>query len=334
MSDNTPRLRQISLLGGVGSGKSTWLGALLDGLDGGRSPALTVEKLPEDTSGVNELTDPILDGRFPQRTELSHKSPVEIQLGTHHPLLKRENFNLGLSDYSGEELDILFSDRAGWSSQWKRRAQSDVLLVFVRPSVAVAIPRLLVGKTPDDAARWQHLKEPTAGGRSLPPLGPVQKLPRPPASEAADIEVARPGDPVKVPTSLELVEIIQFIRHGRGLAPGELPPPGSLRVVLVITAWDMLPPQVQARGPAEILADTVPLLEEYIQTNFNPLDVFRFGLSAVGGDLNNPTYSESFRDNPQGYVTWVDVGGHIQRANDIALPLYWGLFGEVAWRLI
>jgi hypothetical protein len=68
---------------------------------------------------------------------------------------------------------------------------------------------------------------------------------------------------------------------------------------------------------------------DFLWSNFRTEDVFRFGLSSTGGDLNNPAYKKRYLDDPRGFVEWRDFGAS-HASDDIGLPLYWLLFGQDA----
>jgi hypothetical protein len=146
---------------------------------------------------------------------------------------------------------------------------------------------------------------------------------------------ATPTDPVTIPTELPLIELLQFIRNVRALPPGQRPRKDSerFRIALLVTAWDAVSPEWHEAGPAAFVSHHFPLLDDYLWSNFLQDDVFRFGLSATGGNLRDPDYSQTYldMDEPAGFVEWQDPLQGIRHSKDIGLPLYWLLYGDRAF---
>lgn len=114
---------------------------------------------------------------------------------------------------------------------------------------------------------------------------------------------------------------MQFIRQVRGLAPGERPPRKSFRIALLVAAWDAVDHAWQARGAGDYLGENLPLLEDFLWSNFHREDVYRFGLSSTGGDLNGSRYRQQYNDDdaPGGFVTWTDATGQQVRASNLSI---------------
>jgi hypothetical protein len=141
-----------------------------------------------------------------------------------------------------------------------------------------------------------------------------------------------PSAPVAVPDTFSVIELLQFIRHVRGLAPGHRPRGKErFRIALLVSAWDAMDSAWRKVGPAAWLAQQFPLLEDFLWSNFSGDDLFRFGLSATGGDLHDPRYRSQYLDTPCGFIEWRDPLRGIRRTRDIGLPLYWLLFGDHAF---
>jgi Double-GTPase 1 len=337
--------RALALLGGPESGKTTYLGALVDALECQSLPGVAITELPADTNAWYQLTDPLLDGRYPQRTKAERHtldvglaiSPVPAGSTGLSLVTESTQVSLRMGDYDGEEVERLFRDRTrGWSEEWQARARSDGLLLFLRPPAIHHLPRVPAPELPE-AERWQWLANQMVHASDPVPA----PAPREPGPETyfgpglADHEVkapppARLDDPVLIPTVLAVIELLQFIRHVQGLAPGERPPQGSARIALLVSAWDAVLPDWQQRGAATYLGETLPLLEDFLWSNYHESDVFRFGLSSTGGDLNQPGYSERYQEERAGFVTWTDATGRVARSRNLAIPITWALFGDRA----
>jgi len=143
----------------------------------------------------------------------------------------------------------------------------------------------------------------------------------------------RVSDPGQVPTTLALIELLQFIRHARGLASAERPARGTFRVGVLVAAWDALDPAWRRSGPSAYLEQEAALLEDFLWSNFHSEDVHRFGLSSTGGDLHDEAYRERYlaqSADARPFVAWNDATGAVHGEHDLGLPLCWALYGDPA----
>lgn len=319
-------MSQVVLLGGPESGKSTYMGGLIDSFSMGSTRWLRLGNLPPDATAMEQLTAPLQEGNYSLRTAHDLYTPVELNLSTRGEVLPHRDFTLRSADYAGEQVNRVFAKRE-WAERWSRWATADAILLFLRPQATVpfreAHPRL------SEAEGWRALRgdppppPPTRLNAALDAaLGPdgMDEAPLPPA--------LGPNDRVLAPTVLTLVELLQLLRESRGWAPGERPAPGAIRIALLVSAWDALEPAWQESGPGSYLARHAALLEDFLWSNFNPEDVYRFGLSTTGGDLKREAHREQYLRNPGGYVARTTPEGRVVRTNDLAQPLYWALFGD------
>lgn len=310
--------RGVCVLGGPSSGKSTYLGALSNAVRDGDTALFRESAMATDTSALHRLERPLESGRYPHRTKRGETARLRMMLEGQPPL-PPETVELTIVDYAGEMVEMLFRDRTrGWTPDWQRRAEADGLLIFIRPPVVQPLPRLR--RRPASSPFEATLSGPARiFGEGLRP----DESPRAPT--------ASPDDPVRMPTELALVELIQFFRFVRGLAPGERPDPSTWRIALMVSAWDDVSADWQTAGPRAYLEERCSLLEDYLWSNFHPAAIQRFGLSATGGDLNNDAQSQRYQDGDlEGYVTWDAGAARPRRSADVALPVAWSLFGDAA----
>jgi hypothetical protein len=328
----------LALLGGPGSGKTTYLGALVDALQSESLPGLKLGLLPADARAYESLTEPLLEGRYAQRTKKEERHLLELPLQA----LRNgriEDVSITVGDYAGEEVEQLFQDRtSGFSPDWRARAGAQGLLLFVRPDAFAPLPRLHQRAPLPDEERWQALgggavdKESAGPPKTTEtkPLRPEQVFGPGVIDEPVEPAPARPHDRVRVPTVLAIIELLQFLRYVRGLAPGERPSPGELRVALLVTAWDAVDRSWRERGPRSFLVEQAPLLNDFLWSNFHEDDIACFGLSSTGGDLRDERYRERYLEEMGGYVEWADLTGRVERSRNIALPIAWVLSGDQA----
>lgn len=309
-------MSQLTILGGPSSGKTTYLAALITALRDGVSTVFDTPTLPDDAAVIERLEDDLLDGRYPLRTASSTVQALSIELPFKDD---REAASLDVSDYAGEEVERLFERRdGGWSAEWNARAHASGVLIFIRPPKWEPLPRI---------------KPRVAAGPGL--SGPERIFARPELDTEVGVTVDL-GDETRVPTELAAIELLQFLRFVRGLAPGERPPRGSMRVAVLISAWDAVDASWKGQGPEKFVKQNAALLQQYLWSNYQADDVQIFGLSATGGDLRDPSYKEQFEsagnDEPTGFVVWSDADG-LQTSHDVTIPLAWALMGNSTLKL-
>lgn len=319
----------IALLGGADSGKSTYLGALADALHAEQSRFLRLARAATDSRGFLNLMEPLQRGEYPQRTK-AERHHFQAELEASFPGGSPERLLLEAGDYDGEEVDRLFLRTGKLTEEWQARAQARGILLFVRPDID-ALPKA-IGPAPPETARWEAVAKKRPAPAQTSPLSDdaIERMGY--GISAGDMAAppAQPGDKVSVPTSLALIDVLQFLRHLRGLDPGERPPSGSLRVAILLSAWDAVGKLSQEAGPQRYLVTHLSLLHDFLWSNFAPEDVLCFGLSSTGGDLKNAAYREQYLDSPQGFVCFGDIAGRVSRHDDLTLPVRWALFGDPA----
>ena len=336
--------RTLALLGGPDSGKTTYISALINGLEEETITSLRIAGSATDQRGWDQLAAPLIDAQYPQRTKKAERQRLDIHLKPSQDA-DGQPFTLQVGDYAGEEVEDLFRNRIeGWSQTWREYAQANGLIIFVRETALRTLPHPRFATVLSEQERWAQLAGQPAVPSSSPPTARTKSTLDDPKhvfagkvladSERIATPQARPSDPVIIPTVLAIIELLQFIRYERGWAPGEHPPPDdTFRIGLVATAWDAVNTDWQKDGAAAYFGERLPLLEDFLHCNFAARDVYRFGLSATGGNLEEERYREAYQDeNRRGYVTWRDAAGQQARSPDISIPLQWALFGDRALR--
>jgi hypothetical protein len=322
----------VALLGGPSSGKTTFLGVLVDALQSGSTSRLRLGDLPDDAVAYDRLTEPLLEGTYPQRTK-AERHLLNLPLRARRAGIWQD-ISLAMGDYDGEEVERLFNNRThGFSPEWQARASADGILLFIRPEALAPLPRLRLSEPLTDQARWSALR--AEGGAAVQARKSTRGADDPDFAFGTGLQdetpgprLAAPHDPVEVPTVLAIVELLQFLRHVRGLAPGERSPRGEMRIALLVSAWDSVDRTWRARGPSHFFADHAPLLEDFLWSNYHSDDVFRFGLSSTAGDLRDARYQEVYQNNPRGFVEWADATGKVCTTENLALPIEWALLGD------
>lgn len=121
-----------------------------------------------------------------------------------------------------------------------------------------------------------------------------------------------------IPTQIALCELLRFLEHTLP-SPEEAVKP---RVAVAVTAWDLMDAETAAKGVASFLRKEYPLFAGRLD-DIESLDVAVFGVSAVGGDFNDPAFKERYLNGEvAGYVT-TGGGKTLVVEADITLPIAW-----------
>ncbi|MGB3643357.1 MAG: hypothetical protein WBA15_02665 [Mesorhizobium sp.] len=322
--------RSIVLLGGPDSGKTNYVGRLWPSFKKRRG-VLRAERLPEDIAYVDGAVEHLMQGSFAPRSDRN------LEVG-------RADFSISVRGANGEgELtELMVPDISGelWtrmvatfeiSQEWLgvlKEAEGAVVFVralsdqIVQPLDWVTARNILRLDTEDEAvveaaAEGNHEPMVAAEADALPG-GFEQPL----HDEAASDAVELPSEP-DLPTQVLLCELLRYLDLClAGPADG-----GRPHVAVVVAAWDLLDPGVRAGGPMAYLKREFPLFAGRL-ADAGRLDVKLFGLSVVGGDLED---DDEFRNrflerdiSEQGWVV-VEDGDALRTDDDVMLPIAWAM---------
>lgn len=125
------------------------------------------------------------------------------------------------------------------------------------------------------------------------------------------------------PTQVMLCELIRFLENSLALRQdGNLP-----RLSIVVAAWDLVDEEMFKKGPFAYLQNEYPLFAGRV-ADLEDLDVQIFGLSIVGGDLENDSdYRQAFLEKGLDGHGWIAVrDGDLWRKDpDVTLPIAWAV---------
>ena len=117
-----------------------------------------------------------------------------------------------------------------------------------------------------------------------------------------------------VPTQVVLVDLLQTHMDYAHAVP--------IPVAIVISAWDTVTIESQDITPADWLKTNMPLLHQYLKANNGVIEKEVFGISALGGDIKQPSQQDKLInfDEPGDRII-VQVGNKIH--SDITEPIHW-----------
>ncbi|WP_407714694.1 hypothetical protein ACJJWD_00035 [Comamonas testosteroni] len=141
-------------------------------------------------------------------------------------------------------------------------------------------------------------------------------------THAALMNKRRRQGPTGTPTQVMLCELLRFMELKLSTRSDGAPP----RVALVVAAWDLVDDRAFKMGPEQFLAKEFPLVAGKLRDT--KLDVKVFGLSVVGGDLqDDDAYRDMFLDgsiHDHGWVAVKDsVSNQWSKNPDLTLPVAW-----------
>jgi hypothetical protein len=133
-----------------------------------------------------------------------------------------------------------------------------------------------------------------------------------------------PEDANEIPTQVMLCELLRFFELSLSRTTNSLP-----RVAVLVTAWDLLSPEEQTKGPEEYIQQQFPMLAGRLR-DITKLDVRVFGASILGGDLGDDSafkkeyMTSDSSPHGRGYIVTTDEG-EVRQSSDLTLPLAWAL---------
>lgn len=280
----------ILLVGGPDSGKTNYLARAWESLRS-RKGALKAPNAPDNIKYVEDALAHLLQGKFAPRTDKSFE-----EIG--------HSFSIGVESLneSGTTMSsLVVPDVSGelWTTAVETSELPNEWMTKLRESNG-AILFLRVGSD-----------------QNVEPLDWV--------TAGALMGLSKPADDsipssARTPTQVIICELLRHLEYGLApRSPGYVP-----RVALVITAWDRLDSERAAAGPWAFLEADYPLLAGKISSTRN-LEIRVFGVSVVGGDFTDPTFTEAFFETDlykSGYVI-DDTSAPGERLQDLTLPIAW-----------
>ncbi len=262
--------RSILVLGLQNTGKSSYIGQVLLRLLARGENRLEITHSPP-SGPYQTLLQDLTSGLPPQHTPSDVYAETPIQLRDRE---RGESLVITWPEYAGEQLRRLVEDREV-APHWVQMARnSDIWLLLVRPTLA---------RLPDDTIT-----------RGIPPQATDQPT-------QSDDNV----DYLSVQAQLiEALQILSFLRKSPIYYTRNRPVLG-----VMITAIDDVADRKAGEQPDTLFEQILPMLRQYIHTNWVPQARMVFGVSALGRELNPNEPDRSFQiQGPEshGYLVMPD----------------------------
>ncbi len=127
------------------------------------------------------------------------------------------------------------------------------------------------------------------------------------------------GHPDEMPTQVFLTDVLNVLEEHLALDVDADP-----RVAVIITAWDMLPPERAEEPPEAFLEREYPMVAGRIADE-GRLEIGVFGVSATGADLDLDDEKKKFQDDPSRMAYSVVHDGGQTRKDSLLAPIDWAL---------
>jgi len=277
--------KTILLIGGTSSGKTHFGAQLLSRLQT-RTGLLRLREAPRNVALFEAVLQKLGQGLSSDHTESGLYGEVVL------PAVGESGQTLDLvwPDYAGEQLtgERGIAEARTVPAHWTGSiAASDHWILMVRPMSAT---------TQDDL------------------------LNRPLYDDRTPVALANKGQRAVVSAQSQLVELLQILRHVKGvnnLAPTRIP-----RMLVLLSCWDELPPPVGS--PNEVLAERLPMLHAFLKANWAADSLLIYGLSSLGKSLSSVKADAEYQNQgPESFGFVVLPAG--EQVPDLTLPV-----GELA----
>ena len=283
---------QCLMVGLPRTGKTTFLAALWHVVRSDEvSDSLRLDRLEGDQEYLNLIAAQWLKCKALERTS---GDQIKVDIRLRDPATGYLAW-LRIPDMSGELYESLWETRTCLTSFADLVNEVDGCLLFVHPGKVVETTWI------DDAnatfSEWE---------KDIPVEAD--------ADTEAEIETETAGtewEPRFAPTQVQMVEILQFLT--------ELSKK-NFRVVLVISAWDLVKEEV---SPDQWLEKRLPLLWQFLTANSDLFNVTYMGVSAQGGEVTGEnSVAEALLDHNVASRR-IRICVSDKEGNDISQPIRW-----------
>jgi hypothetical protein len=261
------------------AGKTTYLAALWHCLKNNEN-SLSIKRYTEDQTYLSRISSQWVDVEQLSRTKPEfEQKKITLSLKSN----TQDSIEVSIPDLSGESFQSQYEKRETTQQLAEYVKQCDGILLFINPDITEPI---LISDIPTDLRYVEEAGDENASFNQRNPL--------------------------KDPTQIQLVELLQFINYIRG--------DQHVKLAVIISAWDSVEsnmPKLKDK-PRKFIQDRLPILQQYLDSNMSYFKTMYYGISAQGGQLSD---SENLLDKDEPYERIIVVDEQGNRSHDITLPL-------------
>ena len=308
----TDEHNKILLLGLPETGKTSFLSAFLHYIDApidGKN--LRQYKLSSNTTYVTAIVQDWLSGKKPERTKVTMTKNANTEANIYiEDQATGQKFTLHIPDFYGEIFENQFFDRQIEIEYIEQIKDSCGILLFIHPeriNEPTLIEDVIVAHKFADLINANFETEETAVEKPL--LSDDDNV-----DLSNETDLAQPFNIEESPTQLVLVDLLEA--HLEYLS--KLP----MNLSLIISAWDVIQKDCPDLSPVKWVEKTLPLLYQFLLANNNKIKFKGFGISAVGGNIEDPIERQRLigLDEPSERITVQDED---TINKNIASPIEW-----------
>lgn len=312
----------VAIIGLPATGKTTYIAALWYlMMSHSQHCSLEIDSLEEGNQEyLNELSNKWASFGDLGRTMLADVGDVIMNLKF---VESESTLTLNIPDYYGEIFDEHFRDRE-WSLEYSQLMNTaDGILLFIDPRSTNNVSATIMSEL---SALKQFQDTDVFDGflSSLQTAENEEESHEKPAKETDPVvpeKVIAEAEEAKKPklyqhksssNQVKIVDLLQFLStHVPGFK--------SIKVSLVISAWDVVNEYYDNISPEDFLRKKLPLLFQFLNCNQQSFQVKMFGVSAQGGDYGADIETLE-KLSPDERVIVYDTGG---TSKNIAKPIIW-----------
>jgi hypothetical protein len=278
---------RVLLIGLPATGKTSFLAALWYLVQ--HRQILTRLRLKEfdgDNGYLNQIANAWAEYKLVPRTLTDSEKVVSMIL---KHVQTEKSVTVIFPDLSGESFSLQWTTRQCTQSYNEFLKVANGAILFLSPlnyrkPIRIDMANPLV----EIIVRGKEMQEPVQD-TSLPPM---------------------PWSPERVPTQVEVVELLQFISSSDDFNP-------PFRLAVVISAWDQL--VNLKRSPSDWLSIEFPLVDQFLASNKDKFEIAVFGVSAQGADYSQIVQLVEMKPSDRIQVT----GRNVENPHDLTEPLLW-----------